>query len=99
MQGSKLKRGDWVVYRKQKVSTSPGPRADSVVAAQSGETYSYLVDKYWVVDEVREDGQVILRTRRGKQHQIEANDPRLRPAKWWERILFSSRYRSIVDQT
>ncbi|QDS90380.1 hypothetical protein EC9_45880 [Rosistilla ulvae] len=95
MDVSKLKRGDWVIYRKQKSSTSPGARATDVHPTAGGDTYHYLVDKFWVVDEVLDGQQVRLRTRRGKQNTITADDPRLRRASWWERLLYRSRFRNI----
>ena len=89
--------GDWAIYRKQKRSVSPGPRAEEVHAAAAGETYTYVVEKYWIVDEVLRNGEVRLRTRRGKQHVVQADDPRLRRARWWERILLASRFRAVED--
>lgn len=87
-----LQPGDWVVYRKQKHSTSPGPRAKGVAAAPQGETYAYTVDKYWVVKSQSDNSQVLLITRTGKQHEVALSDPNLRPAKWWERWLFADRF-------
>ncbi|QDV14892.1 hypothetical protein CA51_48020 [Rosistilla oblonga] len=95
MDASKLKRGDWVIYRKQKSSTSPGARATDVHPTPGGDTYHYLVDKFWVVEAVLENQQILLRTRRGKQHTIDANDPRLRRASWWERLMYRSRFTTI----
>jgi hypothetical protein len=89
------KPGDWAIYRKQKQSASPGPRAENVHPATAGETYSYVVDKHWVVDAVLDDGRLQLRTRRGKLHVVAADDPRLRRATWWERWLLADRFRSI----
>ncbi|WP_425396925.1 hypothetical protein [Aeoliella sp.] len=88
-----LASGDWVVYRKQKHSTSPGPRAKDVAAAPSGETYAYTVDKYWVVKDCLEDDQVLLITRTGKEHTVPLGDPNLRSARWWERWLYGERFR------
>ena len=89
-----LKPGDWVIYRKQKVSTIPGPRAQNTVPSPNGETYSYVVEKYWIVEEVL-TGQVRLVTRRGKRHVVALEDGRLRSAKWWERWLLASRFRAV----
>lgn len=88
-----LASGDWVVYRKQKHSASPGPRAKEVAASPRGETYAYVVDKYWVVKRRLDDNQVVLVTRTGKQHTVLMNDPNLRPARWWERWLYQERFR------
>ena len=95
MDVTKLKHGDWVIYRKQKSSTSPGARATDVHPASRGDTYHYLVDKFWIVEEVIDGKQILLRTRRGKQNTIDANDPRLRRPRWWERLLYRNRFRSI----
>ncbi|WP_442481402.1 hypothetical protein [Aeoliella sp. SH292] len=88
-----LKPGDWVIYRKQKRSTSPGPRAKLVSAAPQGETYTYMVDKFWVVKQLQGDKQVVLVTRTGKQHTVDLSTPNLRPARWWERWIYRDRFR------
>lgn len=95
MTDSGLKRDDWVIYRKQKVSSSPGPRASDVRPASKGDSYRYIVDKYWVVEEVLESGEVKLRTRRGKRNIVSADDPQLRVARWWERLLYRGRFEAI----
>ncbi len=81
-----------MVYRKQKSSPRPGRRARGVEPAPHGEAYSYLVDKFWRVDEVRPDGTLLVRTRKGKRHEVAAADPNLRRARWWERLLFGRRF-------
>ena len=95
MKGAGWKPGDWAIYRKQKFSTSPGPRAKDVVPATQGEMYVYFVEKYWIVKEVLDDGQLLLRTRRGKQHKVSLNDPGLRRPRWWQRFFFGNRFRAI----
>jgi len=87
------KPGDPVIYRLQKQSTHPGPRAQDIDPATSGETYSYFVEKFWVVAELHAGGgKLLLRTRRGKEHLVDANDPHLRPARWWERLIHRKRF-------
>jgi hypothetical protein len=44
-----LEPGDYLVYRKPKVSPRPGPRARNVQAAENGDDYYYEVDKFWTV--------------------------------------------------
>jgi hypothetical protein len=88
-----LSQGDWVVYRKQKHSTSPGPRARGAIAAPRGETYSYFVDRLWVAKGRLNDNQVLLVTRTGKEHVVALADPNLRPASWWERWMYGNRLR------
>lgn len=86
-----LKIGTPVIYKMNKYGTSPGPRAQDVRPATRGDTYSYKVDKFWVVVEVRDD-KVVLQTRRGKKHEVDPNDPSLRPANWLERIWHRQRF-------
>ena len=88
-----LRPGAWVVYRKTKFGPKPGPRAKEVSPAEHGDLYSYLVEKYWVVTEVLPDGRLRLRTRKGKERTVSADDPNLRPARWWERLLRRGRFR------
>ncbi len=85
------KPGDPVIFRVTKQSTDPGPRALDVHPAQSGETYSYQVDKFWTVRVALED-MVQLVTRRGKQRSVSKRDIRLRHARWWERWLYADRF-------
>ncbi len=92
MSSRKWHVGDWAVYEKQKTSSSPGPRAQDVTPATSGETYSYIVEKYWVVVQLQPENMLRLRTRRGKEHIVSAHDPRLRKARWWEKCFFASRF-------
>jgi len=84
--------GDVVVYRKQKSSTRPGPNAKDVYPSPHGESYSYSVDKFWRVIDVLPDNMLVVLTRRGKQHNLRADDPALRLSYWWERFLFSNRF-------
>lgn len=85
--------GDWAVYRKSKRSTSPGPRAANIKAAQKGESYNYVVDKFWVVESVLPDNQIQLRTARGKTHVISIDDPNLRRPSWLQRLIYRDRFR------
>jgi len=84
--------GDQVIYRMTKHSTHPGPRARDINPANMGDNYSYVVDKFWVVANVLEDGRLILRTRRGKEHCVPPTDPQLRRANWLAKILHGSRF-------
>lgn len=91
----KWSAGDWAIYIKQKQSAAPGPRARDVMPATHGETYSYLVEKCWVVLEVLDSGELKLITRRGKIHTISPNDPALRKPTLWQKLTLASRFRSI----
>ena len=87
-----FKPGDFVVYRKQKHSVHPGPHARGISPAANGDNYSYYVDKFWTVVSVQPDRTLVICTRRGKQHTVVADDPALRRASWWERLLFRHRF-------
>lgn len=93
------KVGDRVVYAKDKHSGFPGQRAKDVSAAAKGEGYSYIVEKYWVVKEVFDNGSVLLQTRRGKEHVIFLDDPSLRPASIWEKIFLSGRFPKLATHS
>lgn len=90
-----LRPGDWVIYRKTKFSPSPGARAQDIHPAASGEDYAYCIDKFWVVLDVRPDGKILLGTRRGKQHVVEATSPNLRRPNLWERLVYRNRFREV----
>jgi hypothetical protein len=92
-----LKPGDAVVYQISKVSTDPGPRAKDVHPAAFGETYSYIVDKYWTVAEIQANGNLVLVTRRGKRHVVSPSDPCLRSARWWERWIYRERFPKLAS--
>lgn len=88
--------GDLVIYRKTKHGLRPGPRAQDVAPAEAGDEYTYLVEKFWIVV-LADAGMLTLRTRRGKQHVVAATDPNLRPAHWWERLLYRGRFPSLAS--
>jgi hypothetical protein len=94
-QAATYQPGDPVVYRIQKHSAKPGPRAKNVYATPRGEEYTYEVDKYWVVREQHDDGTLVAQTRQGKQHLLQADDPQLRPATWWERLWHQQQFPAL----
>lgn len=89
---SGLRSGDFIVYRKAKHSTRPGPRAREIRASACGDDYAYHVDKFWVIVAVARDGQLVVRTRRGKEHLLRRDDPAVRKARWWERLVHLQRF-------
>ncbi|OYW21911.1 MAG: hypothetical protein B7Z55_05290 [Planctomycetales bacterium 12-60-4] len=90
--GHKFLPGDPVIFCVSKISTEPGPRAEDVYPAAHGDTYSYLVPKFWRVERLNDDGSLVLVTRRGKRHTVIPDDPRLRAASLWERWTYSHRF-------
>lgn len=90
-------RGDPIVYRMQKHSRRPGPRAKDVRAAPRGDTYCYSVDKFWVVADARPDGKLLLCTRGGKRHVVDGQSSRIRRPTLWERVAYRHRFPQLAD--
>lgn len=95
MRSNQFQIGDKVVLTLDKFGVSPGRRAKNVSPSPHGELYTYQVDKYWLVTEVRNDGNLVVKTRRGKVHTISTSDPRLRKANWLERWFFAKRFPAL----
>jgi hypothetical protein len=89
-----IEPGDFLIYRKPKVSSRPGPRARNVQASERGDDYYYEVDKYWTVADVRDD-ELIAVTRTGKQVHLRPQDEHLRKAGLLDRVLHRSRFPSL----
>ncbi len=90
--------GDWVIYRKSKRSATPSPRAQEIYADSKGEKYSYVVEKYWIIERVLEGDRLLLRTRRGKLVELNALDVNLRHANFIERFIHRHRFRNALEQ-
>jgi hypothetical protein len=84
--------GDFLVYRKTKVSPRPGPRARNVQPSENGDDYYYEVEKYWRLADVREDGHLVAVTRTGKRVELSREDEKLRKARLLERVVYRSRF-------
>jgi len=89
---AKVGVGDPIVYHKQKVSTHPGARARQIHPAENGDYYYYLVNKYWTVAGVLDDGRIVARTRTNKRHYLSPDDPNLRKARLIERLRHGRRF-------
>ena len=94
---AKVSVGDRIVYRKTKFSPLPGARAHHITASDKGENYTYLVDKYWVVADVLEDGRLVAKTRRGKLNYVRSNDPNLRKAGVIESLIHRDLFPGIAE--
>ena len=84
--------GDWIIYRMTKHGVAPGRRAYHVSASQKGESYNYLVDKFWVVDTIDDQGNLHVRTPGGKTRILAADDRNIRRARWWHRWQWRQRF-------
>jgi hypothetical protein len=87
-----FKVGDPVIYQRTKRSTHPGPRAEKIYADPHGETYTYIVDKFWRVKQVMDGGKLLLYTRRGKEHICHSTDRNLKRAGWITRLVRHNRF-------
>ncbi|WP_148075597.1 hypothetical protein [Bythopirellula goksoeyrii] len=88
-------KGDCVVFRRMKCNTQPSRRAQNIQAAHHGDDYYYVVEKCWIVAEVLKEGKLLLKTRSGKSHIVDASDPKLRPASIWDKIRYRSRFSQL----
>lgn len=99
MRTHRFQVADRIVYRKTKCSLHPGQNARLVSPASNGDEYSYCVDKFWVVVSVSSDGTLLAKTRRGKLHRLNPNDPNLRHATLLELLFDGSRFPAPMSVT
>lgn len=92
---TKFKKGDWVVYRKQKRGAIPTKRAINIHPFEKGEQYSYQIEKFWVVQDVLPDDKVILCTIKGNKKTVNTKDPGLYKASLLQRFFLRNKYRNI----
>ena len=92
-----FKAGSPVIYCKTKYSSHPGPRARSISPAKHGDAYSYCVEKLWLVVECDSPDELVVITRRGKKRRLNADDPNLRPANFWDRLRYWGRFPQLED--
>lgn len=89
--------GDTIIYRKQKYSTHPCPRAYDIHPTTQGDDYTYFVDKFWTVENVLRDGRVLVTTRTHKHHYLQPNDPNLRRAGFIARLRYRNRFPHLEE--
>jgi len=88
----RFRPGAPIVYRVSETSTCPGPEARDIHPAERGELYSYLIHKYWRVEEVRPDGWIVALTPLMEHHYLRRDDPNLRKANLIERLRYAARF-------
>ncbi|TCD48082.1 hypothetical protein [Chlorobium sp. N1] len=93
----RLRVGDTIVYHKPKSSFSPGPRARQVYPLARGEEYHYVVDKFWTVTAINEDGTVDVVTRTGKTHHLKADDPNISKTGLIDHLMHRKRFPVLED--
>ncbi|MCF8383531.1 MAG: hypothetical protein K9G39_08080 [Chlorobium sp.] len=89
--------GDAIVYHKPKSSFCPGPRARQVFPLEHGEEYHYVVDKFWKVTDVHNDGTIEVTTRTGKKHLLESGDPNIRKADLIQHLMHRKRFPQLTE--
>lgn len=92
------KTGSPVVYCKTKYSGCPGPRARNVSPSRFGDTYSYCVEKLWLVLKHDSPDRIVVKTRRGKILELDVTDPNLRPASLLDRLRYAGRFPRLDDE-
>ncbi|MGH8092486.1 MAG: hypothetical protein ACREIF_03305 [Chthoniobacterales bacterium] len=88
----KFEVGAPIVYRVTETSTCPSQDAYDVRPSKYGESYYYLTNKYWLVEEVRQDGWIVARSPLMEQHYLRRDDPNLRKANLLERLRHAGRF-------
>jgi len=91
---SDFQPGDLVIYKGSKQGLHPGPGARDIQPVPNGEDYTYVVDKYWMVQSISDSGRLMIVTRRGKTREVTVGDPLLRRATWWQRLRYRDRFPS-----
>ncbi|MCX6179497.1 MAG: hypothetical protein NT163_09080 [Chlorobiales bacterium] len=92
-----FRAGDMIVYHKPKSSFCPGPRAKQVYPLEHGEEYHYVVDKFWKVAKVNNDGTLEVVTRTGKKHRLEVSDPNISKARLFQHFLYRKRFLGLNE--
>ena len=93
-----LRPGAPILYRMQESSTCPSQDAIDVYPSEHGESYSYLAQKYWRVEEVLEDGSILALTPLMEHQYVRPDDPNLRRANLIERLRYAARFPSPAYQ-
>ena len=88
----RFRAGDNIIYHKPKSSLRPGPRAKQVYPFQHGEAYHYVVDKFWKIDKVNDDGTLEVVTRTGKRNRLQANDPNISKVRLLQHFFYRKRF-------
>jgi len=88
----KFIKGDRIIYKKNKISAHPTPRARDVHPSSGGDDYHYVVDKYWIVTDIIDEQTIEAMTRTGKKHRLSVRDPRLRKAGLFSRLFHYSHF-------
>ncbi len=84
--------GDKIIYHKPKSSFCPSPRAREVYPLEHGEDYHYIIDKFWEVAQVNNDGTLDVITRTGKKNRLQALDPNITTANPIQHLMYRKRF-------
>ncbi|MGI8889899.1 MAG: hypothetical protein ACR2G0_03835 [Chthoniobacterales bacterium] len=92
LKGRRLHAGEPIVYRVVETSTIPAPEAHDIRPAERGDLYYYLINKYWRVEEVLQDGWIVALTPHQEHQYLRRDDPNLRRANLVERLRYATRF-------
>ncbi len=84
--------GDKIIYHKPKSSFCPGPRARQIYPLEHGDNYHYIVDKFWEVAQINDDGTLDVVTRTGKKNRLQTLDPNIKKANPIQHLLYRKRF-------
>ena len=86
-----------VVLLTQRYSPTPSPHAKGLYATPCGDDYSYYLEVYARVVAVLPEGKILVGTKTGEQYTLRNDEPSLRRASWWERLLFKKQFPPRTD--
>lgn len=78
---------DFVIYHQPEAAVRPVPGARNISPAERGELYTYVVDRFWRVAQVNNDGTLDAIESSGRRHRLRQTDPALENAGWWSRTF------------
>ncbi|MDQ3117398.1 MAG: hypothetical protein M3Q86_12455 [Verrucomicrobiota bacterium] len=94
----RLQPGVPIVYRMaENSSRPPGPEARDIRPAERGDLYYFLIEKYWRVEQVLEDGRIVAVTPLMEHHLLRPDDPNLRRASLLERLRHGARFPRLAS--
>ena len=73
----------------------PNPDVRRIKPVPNGDGLIHTVDKFWTVLAPHEDDMLSVVTGGGSTHIIDAADPNLRHANWWEWLFLRWRFPDI----
>lgn len=83
---------DPVILHETEITSRPDPAAVEVRPSPRGESYECVVDRYWRVARVGDDGTLELLSAEGEVRRVAPDDPRLERPSWIKRLFRQNRF-------